>query len=128
MRPARPKIGDEQWRADHISYKAWCELARKRGWQGDEDQDSLREYAEPEEAVTITIHASLDAAVAWAKATFAASPDDSAFGAIIIDHMVLEGAHDDQGNPVHGCPPTWEVVKSYEVTSDGDVSECGAWT
>lgn len=123
-----PKIGAQRWRADHVSYKAWCDLARSRGWNGEDDADGLRSHAEPEEAATITIHASLDAAVAWANATFAAAPDDSAFGAVLIDHQELQGAHDDRGNPVRGCPPTWEDIRTYEVTSDGSVTECGSWT
>lgn len=118
-----PSLGDERWKAENISYKAWCAVARKRGWDGDEDQDSLREYCEPEEAATVTIHASLDAAILWAKETFKADPDDSAFGAIIIDHQVLEAAHDDSGNLVSGCRPEWETVRVYEVTHDGDVTE-----
>ena len=112
---AKSKIGAERWRLDHISFKAWCALARKRGWNGEDDADGLREYCEPDEAATITFHASLDAAKAAALAIFAAAPDDSAFGAILIDYQVLEEAHDG---------PEWETQRAYEITSDGDMLEC----
>jgi hypothetical protein len=120
----KAQVGAERWRLDHISYKAWCDMARKRGWQGDEDQDSLREYCEPEEAATITFHPSLDEAKAAALAIFRDAPDDSAFGAIHIDHQVLEAAHDDSGNLIGDCPPQWETQRCYEITSDGDMMEC----
>lgn len=118
-----PQIGAERWRMEHVSYKAWCDLARARGWKDDNDADGLRAHCEPEEAATITLHTSLDAAKAAALATFQRAPDDSAFGAILIFHEVLEGAHDDSGNPVRGCPPTWDSQTTYEITSDSDCLE-----
>lgn len=124
MAPAKPKIGAERWTAEHISYKKWCDLARARGWSGEGDADGLRAHCEPEEAATVTVHASFDAAKSWATETFKLAPDDSAFGAILIEHQVLVGAHDDSGNLVRGCPPSWEAQTVYEVTSDGDVLEC----
>jgi hypothetical protein len=124
---SKPNIGDERWTADHVSFKRWCDMARARGWTGKDDADGLREYCDPEEAAIVTVHASLDAAKAWAIKTFADAPNDSAFGAILIEHQVLEGAHDDSGNPVRGCPPTWETQHAYEVTSDGDMAEFGAF-
>jgi hypothetical protein len=119
------RIGDERWRVEHISYKAWCALARKYGWNGEDDADGLRAYCEPSEAAAHTVWASLADAKAAALATFAAAPDDSAFGAILIEHQVLEAATDDSGNLVRGCRPEWEACKVYEVTSDGDMQECG---
>jgi hypothetical protein len=118
-----PQVGAERWRVEHVSYKAWCALARERGWNGEDDADGLRAHCEPEEAASYSLHTSLDAAKAAALATFAADPDDSAFGAIIIEHQVLEAAHDDRGNLVRGCRPEWEAVRVYEVTSDGDMQE-----
>jgi hypothetical protein len=120
------KIGDERWTAEHISYKRWCDLAREFGWGGEEDSDGMRAYCEPEEAAILTIHGSLDAAKAWAMATFERHPDDSAFGAIIIEHQILVAAHDDSGNVLRDCKPTWESETTYEVTTDGDMLECAA--
>lgn len=120
------KIGDERWRMEHISYEAWCALARVRGWKGDDDADGLRAHCEPEEAATITLHTSLDLAKAAALATFTAKPNDSAFGAIIVVHEILTGAHDDSGNPVRGCSPTWDAQRVYEITNDGDCLESAA--
>lgn len=118
-----PKVGSERWRSEIIGYKAWCDLARKRGWKGEEDSDALREYCEPEDAAIYTVHRSRDEAVTAAVEWFKANPDDSAFGAIIIDHQFLEAAHDDGGNLIRGCKPTWETQLVLEVTSDGDVLE-----
>lgn len=119
-----PQIGAERFRAEHVSYKAWCDMARAAGWNGEDDADGLRAYCEPEEAATVTLHASLQEAKAAAIATFAAAPDDSAFGAIIIERQVLEAAHDDSGNMVRGCTPTWEAHEAWEITSDGECLEC----
>lgn len=121
----KPQIGAERWTAEHISYKRWCDMARARGWTGEDGNDGLREFCEPEEAATVTMHPSLDTAKAWAIETFKTAPDDSAFGAILIEHQTLEAAHDDSGNLVRGCPPSWEADTAYEVTSDGDCRECG---
>jgi hypothetical protein len=118
-----PKIGDERFCLEHISYKAWCDKARERGWNGDEDSDGLRAYCEPEEAATIEYFTSLDLAITAAKRIFAYDPEDSAFGAILIEHQTLETAHDDRGKLIRGCKPEWEAQKVYEVTSDGDVQE-----
>jgi hypothetical protein len=115
----------ERWRLEHISYKRWCEMATARGWKGEDDSDGLRAHCEPEEAATHSLHTSLDLAKAAALAIFKETPDDSAFGAIIIDHQVLEPATDDRGNLVRGCKPEWETVRIYEVTSDGDMLDAG---
>lgn len=117
-------IGDERWRVEHISYAKWQAMARERGWKGEDDADGLRAHCEPEEAATITFHASLELAEAAALAIFAAAPDDSAFGAIMIEHQALEAAHDDRGNLIRDCKPEWEAQHVYEITSDGDVLEC----
>lgn len=120
---AKAKIGDQRWRLEHISYKRWCDMARERGWTGDDDSDGLRAHCEPEEAAAITFFETLALAVAAARRIFERNPDDSAFGAIIIEHQILEGAHDDGGHPIDGCPPSWAGQTIYEVTSDGDVLE-----
>lgn len=121
---SNPRIGAERWRLEHISYSAWCDLARSRGWNGENDADGLREHCEPEEAATIRLFGSLQDAKAAAMAIFGDTrTNDSAFGAIIIDHQVLEAAHDDRGNLVRGCKPEWETDLVYEITSDGDVLE-----
>jgi hypothetical protein len=121
----RPKIGAERWRVEHISYKAWCDMARRRGWNGEDDADGLRAHCEPEEAATISFHTSLDGAKVAALTIFAAAPDDSAFGAILVEHQVLEEAHDDRGELVRGCKPEWETQRIYEITSDGDCIDAG---
>ena len=121
---AKQEIGSERWIAEHISYKRWCNLARQRGWNGAEDADVLRAHCEPEEAAVYTAHASLDSAKAWATSTLESDPGDSSFGAIIIEHQILVAAHDDSGNILRGCKPTWDTENVYEVTSDGDVLEC----
>lgn len=118
------KIGDERWRLEHISYKNWCDVARKRGWGGEEGNDGLREYCEPEEAATIKFFGSLALAKSAALKIFKDAPDDSAFGAILIEYQVLTAAHDDRGTSVRGCPPEWDCEKVYEITSDGDMQEC----
>lgn len=118
LAPRRPQIGDQRWRMEHVSYKAWCELARARGWNGEDDADGLRACCEPAEAATITLHTSLEEAKAAALATFAAAPNDSAFGAILIFHEMLRGDADPRG-----CPPTWDADTTYEITSDGDCLE-----
>jgi hypothetical protein len=115
----------ERWRVEHVSYKAWCDMARAQGWNGEDDADGLRAHCEPEEAATYTLHTSLELAKTAALGIFAAAPGDSAFGAIIIEHQVLEPATDDSGRLVRGCPPEWEACAVYEVTSDGDCTECG---
>jgi hypothetical protein len=122
----RAKIGDEHWRVEHVSFKAWCDLARSRGWNGEDDADGLRAHCEPEEAANVIYCASLDQAKAIAIDIFADAPDDSAFGAIRIDHQVLEAAQDDRGNRISGCKPEWETVRIYEITSDGDCLDAGA--
>jgi hypothetical protein len=124
-RMSKAKVGDERWTAEHVSYKAWCDLARARGWNGEDDSDGLREYCGPEEAATVTFHASLAAAAAWAKETFKTAPEDTAFGAILIDHQILEAAHDDSRNLVRGCKPEWNTVRIYEVASDGEMLDAG---
>ncbi len=121
----RAKIGDEFWRVEHIGYKAWCAKARERGWNGEDDADGLRAFCEPEEAALIVYCASLESAKAEAMRIFAADPDDSAFGAIVIEHQVLEAAHDDRGDLIRGCKPEWETQRIYEITSDGDCIDAG---
>ncbi len=121
----KPSIGAERWRLEHISFKRWCDMATARGWKGDGDSDGLRAHCEPEEAATHSLHSSLDDARAAALAIFRDTPDDSAFGAIIIDYQVLTAAQDDRGKLVPGCPPEWETERIYEVTSDGDMIEAG---
>jgi hypothetical protein len=126
-----PKIGDERWTAEHVSYRQWCKLARARGWSG--DQDALRTYCEPGEAATVTIHPSLDAAKAWAASIFKNAPDDSAFGIIIIKHQTFKSpidlfqalatAHEDQDYLASGCRPQWETDCIFEMTADGAVLE-----
>lgn len=120
----KSKIGDERWRLEHISYSRWCELARKAGWNGEDDADGLRAHCEPEEAATYACFSSLEQAKKAALRIFERNPDDSAFGAIIIEHQVLEAAHDDRGDLIRGCPPEWESREIYEITSDGDMLEC----
>lgn len=123
MAKAATQIGAERWRSEIISYKAWCAMARERGFTGEDDSDGLRAHCEPEEAATYTVHPTRDEAVAAALDWFKANPDDSAFGAIMIDHQVLEAAQDDSGNLIGGCKPTWKTHQVLEVTPDGDVLE-----
>jgi hypothetical protein len=118
-----PQIGAERWRVEHISYKAWCDLARSRGWNGENDADGLRAHAEPGEAATILFYGTKAEALGAAHRIFRDAPDDSAFGAVLVEHQVLEAATDDRGNMVRGCRPEWVAQLVYEVTSDGDVLE-----
>ena len=120
------RIGKERWRLQHISYSAWCDLARQRGWSGEDGNDGLRDYCEPEDAALVKHYPSLNIAIAAAMNIFQQSPDDSAFGAILVDYQTLQPAQDDQGKLVRRCPPDWITEKVYEITSDGDVLECAA--
>lgn len=120
----KSKIGDERFRLEHISYKHWCKMAEERGWNGEDGNDGLRDYCEPEEAASYTCFSNLEQAVKAAKTIFERNPDDSAFGAIIIDHQEFQAAHDDSGNLISSCRPEWETIKIYEITSGGDILEC----
>src|SRR5262245_30048375 len=116
---ARPRIGDERWVLETISGAAVEALARKHGYTGED----LREFVEPEDVAEYTIHSSLEAAIEAANADLARN--DSFYGANIIDYQILEAAHDDRGNLVRGCPPSWERQHGYEVASDGEITEVG---
>lgn len=112
----KPSIGDERFVLECINTDDVLALARKQGWPG--GVEGLREFCEPEDAGTYTIHATLAEAIEAGKRDLASG--DSFYGCAIIDREVFEAAHDDRGNSVR-CPPSWERQESYEVAVDGEV-------
>jgi hypothetical protein len=121
---AKPSIGDERYKLEHLSYQAWIDLAKSKGWPGGEDSfDTLREYCDPEDAALVLIFPTYAKALSKARELFKSKVNDSVFGADIISYQVLTEAHDDSGNLVRGCPPEWEDQKIWEVASDGSVME-----
>jgi hypothetical protein len=116
-RRPRPKIGDERWLLEIIDTADVEAMARLEGWNG---EDGIREFCEPENASTYTVHTSLDKAVAAAREYLAKGT--SFYGCAIIDHQVVETPHDDLGNLID-VPPEWERQRSYEVAMDGECIE-----
>jgi len=115
---SKPEVGDERFLVEMIETVRVEAMARKAGWDG---SDGLREFCEPDEAALYTEHATLDEAVAAARAWLATGA--SFYGCAIIDHQVYETWHDDRGNAVKGA--SWEDCGAYEVTDDGDCVKVG---
>lgn len=118
MKLSQPKIGAERWLLEHIDTADVVALAKRQGWQGSpEDLEGIRESCEPEDATTVTEHASLEAATTAAREYLAKGT--SFFGCAVIECQRLEEARDDLGRRVK-MPPSWERQKVYEVAADGE--------
>lgn len=112
-----PRIGDECFRVVMIDIADVERMAREDGWDGSE---GLREFCEPEEAATSSIHGTLEAAIEAARKDLARGV--SFYGCNLIDRLVYEPPTCG-GEPL-GLRPSWERHETYEVSVSGQNVEC----